>query len=281
MVADPRVVDFANPDKLFDAQLVWLDSNLLEIDPEYQRRLRINWVDDFVKNWRPESVGVLLVNLRADGRYIVIDGQHRLSAMRRRGERKRVPCLLFHHRDTEWEAQSFPDFNRDRSNLTPMEVITAEQRANTKLYTQLCDAVRAAGFEWGVATKEDRLRVNCPALLTQIAKDGSPDDVRDILLIISEAWHDDEHGRGSLKEVVEGVWLFYRRYRDLIDRERLVSKLRQVAPETLIRDGESMQRTSKGSVGVQIARQIVDRYNRQLKNRLPAWGRGKIVKGGE
>ena len=55
------------------------------VTEEYQRVLNMKNVNGIVRDFDPARLGVLVVNHRADGTYAILDGQHRLAALRRMG----------------------------------------------------------------------------------------------------------------------------------------------------------------------------------------------------
>ena len=55
------------------------------VTEQYQRILNMKNVAGIVKNFDPAKLGVLVVSHRTDGTYAVLDGQHRLTALRRLG----------------------------------------------------------------------------------------------------------------------------------------------------------------------------------------------------
>src|SRR3990167_7964091 len=54
----------------------------IEVDVQYQRRLSRGKVRQIVNNWDNRAAGSLLVSWRQNDQIVVIDGQHRLAAMR-------------------------------------------------------------------------------------------------------------------------------------------------------------------------------------------------------
>jgi hypothetical protein len=55
-------------------------------DPSYQRYLSMNYVQSLIDQWDPRACGPLLVSRRKNGAVFVVDGQHRLEALKLRGE---------------------------------------------------------------------------------------------------------------------------------------------------------------------------------------------------
>ena len=72
--------DYLNPGTMQEIALHRLNSGL-----NYQRTVKERTVQKLVNNWNPIYLDPIVVSYR-DGRYNVIDGQHRVTAMKRMSE---------------------------------------------------------------------------------------------------------------------------------------------------------------------------------------------------
>ena len=89
----------------FDYQIVRLPIGILKVD-SYQKKLRRKVIDKIVENFDPIALGLIHVSLRDDGTYWVFNGQHRIEALKIRGENY-VDCLVFTGLTFEQEASGF------------------------------------------------------------------------------------------------------------------------------------------------------------------------------
>jgi hypothetical protein len=55
------------------------------VDRKYQRNTDRKRVLEIVKNFKPEGLGILYVSIRNDGKYYIIDGAHRVAALKQIG----------------------------------------------------------------------------------------------------------------------------------------------------------------------------------------------------
>jgi hypothetical protein len=95
--------------------------------------------------------------------------------------------------------------------------------------------------------------------LFRIFKKTSPDEFVNILTIIKNAWGGAE---GSLrKEILEGVYIFYKTYKNEMDMQKAISQFSKVAPFIIVREGNVS--TQGGSS--RYARQLVNAYNESLR----------------
>jgi len=110
--------------------LDWLDKDVIDIDRTYQRELdepRVQRILDWF-DWR--NFGALVVAPDGDGRYHCIDGQHRLEAAKRHPKVTVVPAVVIQQAETVQEAETFVAVNKDRKNVTPLQLYWAELAAN-------------------------------------------------------------------------------------------------------------------------------------------------------
>lgn len=122
--------------------LDWIDKDLIDVDPTYQRELdeaRVQRILDWF-DWR--SFGALVVTRAANGRYNTPDGQHRLEAAKRHPKISVVPAVIVGAETTAEEAEVFVGINRDRKNVSPLQLYWAELAANdpeAQTVAQVCE----------------------------------------------------------------------------------------------------------------------------------------------
>jgi hypothetical protein len=92
---------------------VWLPIHQLRIDPTINRPLNRQRVHTIAEKFDPDAIGVLTVSVRPDGTYLLLDGQHRLAALRQAGwdGQQKVPCDLRHGLSQVQEVALFVKLN--------------------------------------------------------------------------------------------------------------------------------------------------------------------------
>jgi hypothetical protein len=131
----------------------WIDKTLIDVDPTYQRELdegRVQRIVDWF-DWR--SFGALVLTRADDGRYHAVDGQHRLEAAKRHPLVSVLPSVIVAADGGAAEAEVFVGINRDRRNVTPLQLYWAELAANDPealTVSQVCqragvNIIRSAG----------------------------------------------------------------------------------------------------------------------------------------
>lgn len=87
-------------------QLAQIDKNLLNIDYDYQRNPHEANIKAMSSAWSWIKCGTITVAER-DGKFWVVDGQHRVLAAMRRSDISNLPCLVFKTKGQAEEAKPF------------------------------------------------------------------------------------------------------------------------------------------------------------------------------
>lgn len=105
-------------------EMLYLNKKILMIDASYQRESALNTVRAISANWSWLAVGAITVAER-DGKYWVIDGQHRVMAALSRSDVDTLPCIVFKTRGAKDEAGAFLELNSARSPVTALQKFAA------------------------------------------------------------------------------------------------------------------------------------------------------------
>jgi hypothetical protein len=134
--------------------VIYLPPDRIEIDRRgYQREMSDAKVNTIYRDFDPVALGILHIGLR-NGRYYVIDGQHRLEAAkqilrdpRRRRELPRgiVLCLVFPDTSRITEAQKFVKLNTSW-RITGNSLFKARLAYNSSPEREIKQIVEAQGF---------------------------------------------------------------------------------------------------------------------------------------
>lgn len=119
--------DFRDPGEV--PVLDWLDKGLIDADPLYQRPLDEGRVKSILDGFTWRSFGALVVVPQDGGRYHVTDGQHRLAAALLHPKISHVPAVIVKAEDVPAEAAVFVEINRNRKNVSPLELFFAQLAA--------------------------------------------------------------------------------------------------------------------------------------------------------
>ncbi len=125
--------------------LDWIDKTLITVDPLYQRPLDTERAATIARSFSWRSFGALVVVPAGDG-YHVTDGQHRLEAAKLHPKVTHVPAVIVQAETIQSEAGMFVDINKNRKNVSALELFFAELAAETGNAAETLAAARTAGI---------------------------------------------------------------------------------------------------------------------------------------
>jgi hypothetical protein len=200
-----------------------VDSEDLEIDEVYQRRLG-TFVNNIADDFLPALIGTLIVNHRGKKMY-VIDGQHRLVALRRLGIRD-VPCVVYQGLSRAQEAELFAKLQTERRRIRPSQRFAAEVVAKNPRALAIKAVLQRTGIT--IADVGGRLmapdEISAVVALERIYDLHGANRLEEVLTVARLAWPDE---KGALSnDIILGVSSFIATERP--DSDRLVRQLSQV-----------------------------------------------------
>jgi len=206
----------------------------LEVNPDYQRPIRQPWVRQIVRTFDPALCDKLRVAER-DGHYYVVNGQHRLAALRilAAGVDRAVRCDVQILDTPEEEARLFYLLNRSVAPLHASEVMRARIAAGDPYALGIRDTLERFGYRlsWRLGGRPQSGTCASYALLDVIYGTpkvggaatpntvGSPEVLADVLGIFRSAYGDSKHLGSS---TLGTIYRLLRRYDGRpVDRVRL------------------------------------------------------------
>jgi hypothetical protein len=237
-----------------------IDVARLGVRPEYQRPLNMTRVRRLARNWDEHKVGVLEVSFD-EGRYWVLDGQHRLAALAVLGIERTI-VRVHYGLDMRDEARLFREMNTERRTVGTVDIYRAELVEGIERALRIDEAVTERGLAITQATN-GKLRGNELRAVESLYRLGN--QVGEVLDIVMAAWDDHEGGvvpGGFQGRTLDIVGDFVRTYSDAPtwSREHLINVLMRRLPIELIRDA----RANVGDTRANGVRVLLDWYNRSL-----------------
>ena len=142
----------------------------LEVDGAYQRnRINQRRVDSLCRCWDWIACGCLVVALRDDNKWFVMDGQHRKLAADLRDDIRELPCLVFETANRREEAVSFLAINQGRVGVGSLDRYRAQLISGDKTASAVESLLRSTGHRAG-ETGSART-VSCVQCLYNLAKE--------------------------------------------------------------------------------------------------------------
>ena len=258
-----------------------LKASDLLVDKRVQRdAVQPRKVDNIVKNFNPDALGVIHVSRRTDGDY-VIDGWHRKeSVIRVTDGTGDMVAHVYTGLTLAQEAQMFLDLNY-ANQPNPLEKHKARVSAGDEQAMRIDRAVHAYG--WAVRPDAAPGHVNAIQKLyvlddlSEKAEGGplEPSLLQVTFLVITRAWGNDRFAAQSV--ILEGIARLYLEHRSKIDVDHLVDRLRNHKGGARKLHAEATQLTTitGGRVAMAVASLITEAYNKgkkdDAKSALPAW----------
>ena len=116
----------------------------------YQRPVKDRVVDKLVREWDPRLLTPLVVSYR-DGRYYLVDGQHRVCGGKRKNNGKDVDmlCQVYYGLTYEQEAELYYKLDQAKGHLRLAHATKAllESGSNAEL-TEINRLLEITGFVW-------------------------------------------------------------------------------------------------------------------------------------
>ena len=121
----------------------------------YQRPVKPEDVDSLIEKWDDRMLTPVIVSFR-DGNFNVVDGQHRIAAMRKMaGDRDvTVECLIYTGMTYEQEAEMYYKLDRAKGRLRLAHATQAlVESGSDAAITDIKQRVEEAGFIWALNKK--------------------------------------------------------------------------------------------------------------------------------
>lgn len=230
---------------------------------EAQRSLRNRTVDDIAENIDPDKFGIVTVCPVEDGKYHIIDGQHRVAALRKAwGDRQRVPCMVIEADDIEQAAKIWLGINKSRTKPNTFETflvqVTAQQEPEYTVQQVIDDVGYTVDYGKLMAVG------TCVSIYNRTGAAG----LRWVLSMCRKhIWPADAHD--SVKApVLDGLCMFYENHAQnpLLDEARLINNVSErYTPHSLIGAARAAREVLGGSVRQNVYRVLLRAYNTGLR----------------
>lgn len=248
----------------------------LIVDHDIQRfKLDLAKVERIVANFNPAAVGVITVSRRKFGDQIILDGWHRVQAIKELTDGAgTVLCHVHEGLEVAEEAQLFLDLNAG-NQPTLLEKFRARKVAGDPVAQAIAEIT--AAYHWSVDPEPRSGNVQCVGALERIYRrsekmESDPNQLLAAFLVITRAWDYDRFGAQAV--ILEGISSVYGYYGSKLNLDRLVEQLKvyKNGPHGLHTDATQMAKIRHGKVSMAVAELIVNHYNKGLRTgALPTW----------
>lgn len=226
-------VEYSNPGAIRTLSTSRLTSGL-----PYQRPVEQKDVDKIIREWSGRELSPVVVSFR-DGKFNVLDGQHRIEAMRQMagGKDVIVPCIIHTGLTYAEEAEMYAKLDTDKKRLTLRQHTKAvvEAGSDAKIM-EVKRLVEDGGFTWALEaqTGEPFEIAAVRALINAYQLLGGNAFSR-MLALMAGAWQGTPN---SLKaSMLSGMALFVKTYEMELSDRAFVRRMSIVSPDEIIRQG--------------------------------------------
>ena len=242
-------------------ELQWVSVDLIDVDRNYQRELKTALVDKILRRFAWTKFGALVLSRQENGRYTVVEGQHRWKAACLHPDISEVPAVIVSHADLAGEASSFLAINRDRMAVSTVEQYWAGLTAGDDTAAAISKVLKSAGCD--VVPAPGHHRPNLTSAVTALdrcLKRYGHGATRRALLIVREAWPDDPKSlRGTL---ITALARIIRANEKTVDDAGLIAAIRPQGIAKLTAHAEAFRKLSGGSAETALTKAITELYNK-------------------
>lgn len=241
----------------------------MRVSPNAQRDLKLERVDYLVSEFDPEDFGYPVVNFR-DQHFYVIDGQHRIEAVKRylgEWETQSVTCRVYSGMNEKQEAEMFDRLN----NVLAVNAFAKFKVRVTAGRADEC-AVKKAVEKVGLKIAQDKSG-GCISAVTTLVKVYKRSDAQTLgraLRIVHESFGDP----GLTNQLIDGMARVCERYNGSIRDDDAIEKLRTVrgGMGALMSRAALLRKQTGVSVPECVAAATIDTLNaKRGGNKLPSW----------
>ena len=196
----------------------YIDKHELNVDHAYQReKVSIGKVQQIQSSWSWVGCGMILVALRKDGSYWVMDGQHRVLAARNRSDIDELPCLVFTVESKNDEAAGFLVANTQRKPVTAI----AKYKAMVLTKDATAMAVNDVLDRLGIEVAETAVSVHQIKCVTKCLKVAA--DSKETLYLCLRAYMRLGTAPSINSRMLDGLAWLHKRY-ELLSDTRFVER---------------------------------------------------------
>lgn len=232
----------------------------------YQRPVDEKEVDRLIREWDDRLLEPLTVSFR-DGRFNVVDGQHRIAAMVKKngGREVMVPCKVYSGLSYEEEAALCYKLDKAKRRLSLSQSTNALVESGMDAEaTEIRQLIEDAGFRWALGKRSGREYeiVATRAVINAYRLLGGNAFSR-MLGLLEQTWHGAPHSLNAV--VLSGLALFLKTYDTELNDRIFIKRLSAVDPDEIIRRGRLDFSTN--STALRYARVLLEKYNGQRGGR--------------
>lgn len=238
--------------------------NLSVVWATAQREFNERHAKKIADSFDPDLFDDLVVTLpNGDGIYHVVDGQHRMAAIRSiYGEEENVPCRVVSAKDPARAAVIFDKINTGRRLPSGIEKFRVRVTAGAETEVAINKVVSWLGCRIEADSGPNSIRAT--AALINVFNTFGLEVLKEALSTIRTTWRDD---KGALEgPIIEGFGSLIGEHRGHLDWKRLRDKTALTyTPGRLLGQAKADKETLGGRISDGVRRVLIRNYNQGLR----------------
>lgn len=238
--------------------------NLSVVWATAQREFNERHANRIAASFDPDLFDDLVVTLpNGDGIYHVVDGQHRMAAIRSLyGEDERVPCRIVTAKDPARAAIIFDKINTGRRAPSGLEKFKVRVTAGAETEVTINKVVTHLGYRIESGTSQNSIRAT--GALLNVHNQFGLEVLKEALSQIRTIWRDD---KGAVEgPIIEGFGSLVGAHRRHMDWVRMRDKTASnYTPGRLLGQAKADKETLGGRISDGVRRVLIRNYNHGLK----------------
>jgi len=240
-------------------KIMELPVDKLIIDSSYQRNLDYSRVRSIAYNFDPIRLGIITIG-EYEGRYYIVDGMHRVSALRLLGIEK-VDCAVKEMTQSE-QARYFSTQHERQRRITWADKFKADVAQGDPTATTVKRVVADCGYR--MICGSNKLRpgeVSSPKTLTRIYTEYSETGLRDTLLFVAQAWP--YEGIAGRSEILLGVakFIYISKKQGKFMMNAMAEKLGKTSTEKILSIARARSLRNLHGDGGMVATVLIEQWN--------------------
>lgn len=226
----------------------------------YQRPVEEKVVDRLIAEWDDRLLDPLTISFR-DGRFNLIDGQHRIAAARKKngGRDVMMPCMVFSGLTYEQEAELCYKLDKAKRRLSLAQSTNALMESGTnEEINEIRRILQQEGFVWALNKRRAKAHeIAITEAVVHAYHDLGATLFARMLHLLEITWHGDA---GCLNATMfAGMSLFIKTYGSILDDKAFAQRLSLFDPIEIVRRSKADFSTSNR--GLRCAKVILEKYN--------------------
>lgn len=249
------------------ASLEYIPVDAFRSDKTYQRPPDEARVNKLAKNWKPGGLGVVIASKRTDDpNYYTLDGQHRIGALRRLGDKTvKVPTLVLEGLTVADEAEFFVLMNKNRRALLPSELFKASLAEGNPAAIEIKEVFDKLGLTLSSYGAEAN-NVRAVAAVWRIYNAMGAAGINATLSLIIQCWGKDSSRNVFNQAIMTAIARVLHYNEGNIKIDRLRNIISGEEPDVWLNKASQLRQLQGGDRIRTLANTFVSDYNRGLRN---------------